>query len=133
MERFSCPIQGLDYKKIKATRGNIYADGNDLLATSLPFYKLAFDPLLVDNETFTSNIDSLSLLLSKHFGDRSSAEYKKKISEARLDHASATWCLILKSVNYTEKQEMSEWPIFRLGQMRGGVIFQKEDTRHLPF
>ena len=31
---------GLDYKTIKATRGSIYADGNDLLATSLPFYKV---------------------------------------------------------------------------------------------
>ncbi len=122
----------LDYKKIKATRGSIYADGNDLLATSLPFYKLAFDPLLVDNETFTSNIDSLSLLLSKHFGDRSSAEYKKKISEARQSRKRYV-VLNSKSVNYTEKQEMSEWPIFRLGQMRGGVIFQKEDRRHKPF
>ena len=122
----------LDYKTIKATRGNIYADRNDLLATSLPFYKLAFDPLLVDNETFTSNIDSLSLLLSKHFGDRSSKEYKKKISEARQSRK-RYMLLNSKSVNYTEKQEMSEWPIFRLGQMRGGVIFQKEDTRHLPF
>jgi cell division protein FtsI (penicillin-binding protein 3) len=32
-----------DYKRVKATRGNIYSDNGSLLATSLPFYKVAFD------------------------------------------------------------------------------------------
>lgn len=122
----------LDYKTIKATRGNIYADGNDLLATSLPFYKLAFDPSLVNDELFTSNIDSLSLLLSKFFRDHSSDYYKKKISEAR-QMKSRYLVLNRDLVNYRERQEMLEWPIFRLGQMRGGVIFEKEDKRYKPF
>jgi len=122
----------LDYKTIKATRGNIYADGNDLLATSLPFYKLAFDPSLVDDKTFTSNIDSLSLLLSKFFRDHSSNYYKKKISEAR-QMKSRYMVLNRKEVNYRERQEMQQWPIFRMGQMRGGVIFEKKDERYKPF
>lgn len=33
-----------DYKKVKATRGNIYSDNGSLLATSLPFYKVAMTP-----------------------------------------------------------------------------------------
>lgn len=122
----------LDYKTIKATRGNIYAAGGDLLASSLPFYKLAFDPSLVDDETFTSNIDSLSLLLSKFFRDHSSDYYEKKISEAR-QMKSRYMVLNRKLVNYQEKQEIQTWPIFRLGQMQGGVIFEKEDDRHRPF
>lgn len=122
----------LDYKTIKATRGSIYADGADLLATSLPFYKLAFDPSLVDNTTFTSNIDSLSHLLSKFFRDHSSNYYKKKISEAR-QMRSQYLVLNRELVNYQDRQEMLTWPIFRLGQMRGGVIFEKEDERHRPF
>lgn len=122
----------LDYKTIKATRGSIYADGADLLATSLPFYKLAFDPTLVDDKTFTSNIDSLSHLLSKFFRDHSSDYYKKKISEAR-QMKSQYLVLNRKLVNYQERQEMLTWPIFRRGQMRGGVIFEKEDKRYKPF
>lgn len=31
-------------RDIKATRGNIYSDNGSLMATSLPFYTLAFDP-----------------------------------------------------------------------------------------
>lgn len=122
----------LDYKTIKATRGNIYADGGDLLATSLPFYKLAFDPSLVDDKTFTSKIDSLSYLLSKFFRDHSSDYYKKKISEAR-QMKSRYLVLNRELVNYQDRLEMLQWPIFRKGQMRGGVIFEKEDERHRPF
>ena len=74
---------GLDYKTIKATRGSIYANGNDLMATSLPFYKIAIDPSLANDNTFKTGIDSLSLLLSKFFRDRSPDEYRRRISEAR--------------------------------------------------
>ena len=122
----------LDYRTIKATRGNIYADGGDLLATSLPFYKLAFDPSLVDDKTFTSKIDSLSYLLSKFFRDHSSDYYKKKISEAR-QMKSRYLVLNRELVNYQDRLGMLQWPIFRKGQMRGGVIFEKEDERHRPF
>ncbi|WP_422354842.1 penicillin-binding protein [Roseivirga pacifica] len=122
----------LDYKKIKATRGSIYSANNDLLATSLPFYRLAFDPSLVDDETFTSKIDSLSHLLSNFFRDHSSDYYKRKISEAR--QSRSRYMVINRDlVNYQQKQMMNTWPIFRKGQMQGGVIFHKVDERHRPF
>tara|TARA_R110000823_G_C15953038_1_gene502651 strand:+ start:63226 stop:65331 length:2106 start_codon:yes stop_codon:yes gene_type:complete len=123
---------GLDYKTIKATRGSIYADGNDLMATSLPFYKIAFDPSLANDNTFKTGIDSLSLLLSKFFRDRSPDDYRKRISEAR---QSRKRYLVLNSrlINYQDKAMMEKWPIFREGQMIGGVIFDKEDRRHRPF
>lgn len=123
---------GLDYKTIKATRGSIYASGNDLLATSLPFYKVAFDPSLANDEIFKSGIDSLSHLMSKFFRDHSSAYYKKRISEARL--SGSRYMIISRDlINYQQKEMLNEWPIFRRGQMVGGVIFQKEDRRHRPF
>ena len=122
----------LDYKKIKATRGSIYADGNDLLATSLPFYKLAFDPSLADDEIFTSNLDSLSHLLSAFFQDHSSDYYSKKILEAR---QSRRRYLVLNKrlLNYQELKEVEQWPIFNLGRWRGGIIAEKVDERHNPF
>lgn len=122
----------LDYKKIKATRGSIYASNNDLLATSLPFYKVAFDPQVANEEIFSSHIDSLSQLLSAFYRDHSSAYYKKKISEAR-QNRSRYMVINRKTINYQDKQEMLTWPIFELGQMRGGVIFHKVDERHRPF
>lgn len=130
--REKAEVTKLAFRKIKATRGSIYASGNDLLATSLPFYKVAFDPSVVDNDTFTSSLDSLSILLSAFYGDRSSNSYKKRISEAR-QNRSRYMILNRRAVGYQEKQEMEKWPIFRLGRNRGGVIFEKEDTRYNPF
>lgn len=130
--RAKAKAKSLNYQEIKATRGSIYADGNDLLATSLPFYRLAFDPSLAHDTTFTSNLDSLSHLLSAFFRDHSSYYYKKKISEAR--QAKKEYLVLNNELlDYQDKELVAQWPIFRLGQMNGGVIFEKKDERHNPF
>ena len=48
------------YDIIQASRGNILSDDGSILATSLPFYKVAFDPSIPDDEMFDFGIDSLS-------------------------------------------------------------------------
>lgn len=121
-----------DYKKMKATRGNIYSDNGSLLATSLPFYKVAMDPTLVKKELFDAGIDSLSMLLSRHYKDRSATDYKRMIRDARAtDKRYIT--LNRKQINYQTKKEMASWPIFREGRLRGGVLFEKMDVRYRPF
>ncbi|MBC7391564.1 MAG: transpeptidase family protein [Opitutaceae bacterium] len=122
----------LDYKDVKATRGNIYSDNGSLLATSLPFYQLAFDPTAPKDKYFREGIDSLSMLMSRFFGDRSPEEYKRKLTDARKKRKRY---LILseKNLTYGQKKIISSWPIFRLGQFRGGVVFDKIDKRHRPF
>jgi len=122
----------LDYRTVKATRGNIYSDNGSLLATSLPSYKVAFDPTIASNNIYKKGIDSLAYCLSRHFNDRSRAYYKRKINDARL---AGKQYIILNSrlVKYQEKKEMGKWPIFREGRLRGGVIFEKVDERYRPF
>jgi len=121
-----------DYRKVKATRGNIYSDNGSLLATSLPFYKVAIDPTLARDEVFRSGIDSLSLMLSRHYKDRSAVEYKQLLKDAR---ATGRQYIVLnkKQINYQTKKEMMRWPIFREGRYKGGVIFEKIDVRYRPF
>jgi cell division protein FtsI (penicillin-binding protein 3) len=121
-----------DFKKVKATRGNIYSDNGSLLATSLPFYKVAIDPTLAKPEVFKSGVDSLSLLLARYYRDKSSTEYKQMLKDAR---ASGRQYIVVnrKQINYQTKKEMMSWPIFREGRYRGGVIFEKIDVRYRPF
>lgn len=121
-----------DYKKIKATRGNIYSDNESLLATSLPFYKVAIDPTLAREEVFKKGIDTLSQQLAKFYKDRSAKEYKEMLKDAR---ASGKQYLTInrKQINYLSKKEMTSWPIFREGRYKGGVIFEKMDVRYRPF
>ena len=65
------------YREVAATRGNIYAADGSLLATSLPFYQVAIDPTVVDEDDFTSGIDSLVNKLSTFYQDKSPSEYKR--------------------------------------------------------
>ncbi|SHH27467.1 cell division protein FtsI (penicillin-binding protein 3) [Chryseolinea serpens] len=121
-----------DYKRVKATRGNIYSDNGSLLATSLPFYKIAFDATLPKDEVFAKGLDSLAYHLARFFGDKSKTDYKRMLNDAR---ATGKQYVILsrKHIDYQEKKEMMRWPIFREGRLRGGAIFEKIDVRYRPF
>lgn len=123
---------GLQYRTVEAIRGNIYSDNGSLLATSLPFYRIAFDPAVADNKLFNQHIDSLCLLLSQHFGDLGPKEYKRRIQNARL---SGRRYLVLnrEKIGHLKKKEMAQWPLFRDGRYKGGVIFEKVDERYKPF
>jgi len=120
------------FRQVSATRGNIYAADGSLLATSLPFYRVVFDPLVAKEEIFRSGIDSLSILLSSYYRDKSADAYKRMISDAR---SSGKRYLILnrRQIGYQDMQKMAQWPIFRNGRMSGGVIFEKVEKRYRPF
>lgn len=121
-----------DYKKVKATRGNIYSDNGSLLATSLPFYKVAFDATLPNEKIFDAGVDSLARKLSAFYKDKPYLEYKRMLIDAR--KAGKQYIIInRKQIGYQDKKMMAEWPIFREGRLRGGVIFEKVDVRYRPF
>ena len=71
---------------VEPSRGNIFAIDGSLLATSLPIYDLRIDgkaPGFAKSEIFENNIDSLSLMLSQLFQDRSKSEYKRILTQVR--------------------------------------------------
>ncbi|GGG06216.1 penicillin-binding protein [Pontibacter amylolyticus] len=120
------------YQPVPATRGNIYSDNESILATSLPFYRVAFDPAIAQAETFNTGIDSLAMLLSRFYKDQSPEHYRRKIKNAR--HAGRRYIrLNSRQINYQEKKMMANWPIFRAGKNKGGVIFEKVEKRFKPF
>lgn len=122
----------LQYRPVKATRGNIYSGDGSLLATSLPFYRVVLDPSISREGRFRTNIDSLATLLSGFYKDKSSTQYKRIISDAR--NGGKKYLIInRKQIGYQEKLAMMKWPIFRDGRLGGGVIFEKVDQRYRPF
>ena len=123
---------GMKVMNLKATRGNIYADDGSLLATSLPFYRLALDPYISNDGLYKGNIDSLSYLLSTYYNDLSPTQYKRKIDEAR-SQGKRYITLNRKEIGYQDKKLMSRWPLFREGRLKAGVIFEKVEKRFLPF
>lgn len=125
-------VNSLKYRTVKATRGNIYSDNGSLLATSLPFYKVAIDPSRANNDIYSTGVDELAKKLSNYFNDRSAKEYKRRINDARKSGREYL-SLNRREINYQAKKMMSSWPIFREGRMKGGIIFEKVDQRYKPF
>jgi len=123
---------GLEYRSIPATRGNIISDNGSLLATSIPFYKLALDPSRASKLLMDEGLDSLAAKLSSFYKDNSKTIYKQRILNAR--NSGRRYVLLNRElIDYQEKKEMETWPIFREGRMGGGVLFTKVDKRFKPF
>jgi cell division protein FtsI (penicillin-binding protein 3) len=120
------------YQPVYATRGNIFSDNESILATSLPFYRVAFDPSSCDEKVFKEGLDSLSFLLSRFYKDKSEQDYRRKIKNARL--AGRRYIrLNNRQINYQDKKMMARWPVFRAGKHKGGILFERVDKRFHPF
>lgn len=120
-------------REVPATRGNIYSDNGSLLATSLPYYRVAFDPTACDKQIFNEKIDSLALVLSQFFRDKNPAEYRRKLVDARARKVRYIYLNRGYKIDYQQKKRMMNWPIFRLGKIKGGAIFEKVYNRKRPF
>jgi cell division protein FtsI (penicillin-binding protein 3) len=125
----------ISYQPVAATRGNIFSDNESIMATSLPFYRVAWDPGVVDNTVFNTKVDSLAWHLAHFFGDRSEQEYRRRLVNAHNPKGQAVRYIRLNSrqINFQEKKMMAKWPIFREKRGRGGAIFEKVDKRFKPF
>ncbi len=124
-------------RKIPAVRGNIYSDDGSLLATSLPKYRVGFDPIVGKRnkktiKIYQEGIDSLCMLLSSFYKVKDKQHYLDMINDARKDRLSYI-ILDKKLVDFQDVKLMKTWPIFRNGKYKGGVVFEKVNVRFTPF
>ncbi|GAB3555554.1 penicillin-binding protein [Spirosoma fluminis] len=119
---------------IRAMRGNIYAADGRLLATSLPTYVVGLDPTVAKPEYFARKVDSLGLLLSRIYKDRSAQDYADLVRDAR-GRKRRYVLLNRRRVTFQERQYMLKWPFFRSSAKvaaRGGVLRPYYERYH-PF
>lgn len=119
---------------IRAMRGNIYDTDGKLLATSLPTYVVGLDPTVAKPEYFAKKIDSLGILLSRIYKDRSARDYADLVRDAR-NRKRRYVLLNRRRVSFQERQEMLKWPFFRSSPKvaaRGGVLRPYYERYH-PF
>lgn len=123
----------LRYVSIDAARGDIRADDGRLLATSIPVYEIRMDMSrrVVSDEVFFAGIDSLALNLSRLFRDRSAAQYKNALMQARSEQD--RYFLVKRNVSYPQLTQVRQFPIFRLGRFRGGLVVTERTRREMPY
>lgn len=120
---------------IEAERGDILSWDGRILATSVPTYEVRMDFAAqgLADSTFLHHVDSLAYCLSTFFGDRSVAAYREKLMNAHRNKKKNRFVLLSpRRVNHLEIKEIAKFPIFRLGQNRGGFIPVQINRRLLP-
>lgn len=118
--------------EVEASRGNIYDQNYNLLATSIPFYDIGMDVNVpgLNDKTFNSKKDSLALMLHNMFLQKSKSEYLKILNKARQE--GDRYILLKRKASYQELLEVRKLPILRNGKKGGLVVFQTS-KRILPF
>ena len=117
---------------IEPNRGNIYAAGNRLLATSMPYYEIRMDLRAagLTDRLFNDNIDSLCLALAGMFRDKSAPLYRAELVKARQERK--RFHLLQRRVSFNQLKELKKFPLFRLGQNTGGLIVIQDNQRIQP-
>ncbi len=120
-------------QNIEPSRGNIFSSDGSLLATSVPIYDLRVDMMTeaITPDIFNEKIDSLSVCLSRLFNDRPASEYKQQLRDARKN--GQRYYLLKKNVSYKDLLKVRQFPIFRMGRYKGGLIAEQKNKRVKPF
>ncbi|RPI46375.1 MAG: PASTA domain-containing protein [Bacteroidetes bacterium] len=121
------------HKVIEPNRGNIYSTDGRLLAVSVPFYEIRMDFLSgsFTRETFDRHVDELCKALSGLFQDRHWTTYKREMVAAR--ESGNRYFLVKRNVTYSQLQKVRQFPIYRLGPYKGGVIYVQQSRRIRPY
>jgi cell division protein FtsI (penicillin-binding protein 3) len=122
-------------RTLEAERGNILADDGSLLATSVPIFDLYFDPFASTEEDYKENVDSLAVMLARYVDDSYTVgAMRERLLDLRDSTKNRNRHILIKSkVSYNQKRRIEQFPLFNLGQNRGGLIPEKRSERKRPF
>ena len=133
-------IDGNKYRKIaeqktlksfivNPTRGNIFSEDGSLLATSTTKFDIFFDSQTVSNRIFESEIQSLSLELSKLLGEEN-IKWLSYLKEAKNNNN--RYLPITKNIDQDKVDRFKKLPILKYGSIKGGLIVEKKIKREYP-
>ena len=127
--------QKLDSLVVKPNRGNILSDDGELMASSLPEYKMFMD-FKVGGEKKDSlwreKVDSICMGLHEIFPEKSAEEFKADLEKG---HAkmSQNWPIWPQRVDYNTFVKVKQLPIFNMPKLRGGFHYEENNARRRPF
>lgn len=123
---------------VEAERGNIYSVNGNLLATSVPYFELYFDPYVAPPRVYYGKLDSLAYLLAHNLqsSNMTVGAWRDSLLAIR-DSTSARpisrYVKIANTVDFATLRRIQQFPVFNLGRFRGGLIPKKKSERKRPF
>lgn len=130
---------------VQPTRGNILADDGEVLAASLPEYKVYMDfmswekdPMRRDKEQtkrdsmLNIKMDSICEGVHKILPDVDPKEFRQLMLKGR-EKRSHHWLLYNNRISYITYRQLKQLPIFCLSANRGGFHTEEFKTRKNPY
>ena len=120
---------------VRPNRGNIISSDGQLMASSLPEYKIYMDFKAggeLKDSLLMLHLDSICDGLHQIFPDKSKAEFKSHILKGR-KKGSRNFLLYPKRISYIQYKEAKRLPVFNMSKFRGGFHEQSFNQRKKPF
>ena len=120
---------------LPANRGNILSADGQLMASSLPEYKIYMDFKAggeLKDSLLKKHMDSICAGLHRIFPDKSKAEFKRHLEKGRAK-GSQNYLIYPKRISYIQYKEVKKLPVFNLSKYRGGFHELKFNQRKKPF
>ena len=128
--------QKKDSVTVKPTRGNILSCNGQLMASSLPEFKVYMDfnaLKAAGNDTaFVDSINYISKGLNNIFPEKSAAYFKKYLMEG-YHKESKHWAIWNERIDYNTFKEIQSLPIFHLSKYKSGFHWDEFNARRRPF
>jgi len=141
--------QKSDSDSVRPNRGNILSCDGQLLASSIPEYKIFMDYQAGGNtdtvwvrkrdSIWYADLDSLCRGLSVIFPERSSEEFKARLEEGKHkilrngSEGARHWAVWPKRISYNTYCEVKQLPFFNLPSNKGGFHAESFEARRRPF
>lgn len=128
--------QKRDSMFVRPTRGNILSCDGELMASSLPEFKLYMDFRALhdsDNDSlWMAKRDSVCMMLNRIFPEKSKQQFMADLERGR--HKLARhWPIWTKRVNYNIYTEVRELPVFRMNPNKCGFHVEEFNARQRPY
>ncbi len=124
-----------DSVDVKPVRGNILSSDGQLMASSIPEFKLFMDFKAggeVKDSLWNEKVDSICEGLHEIFPEKSAAQFKHdlEIGHKKMSQNHPIWH---KRVSYDVYSEVKKLPVFNLSPFKGGFHTEEFNSRQRPF
>lgn len=128
--------QKKDSVTVKPNRGNILSCNGQLMASSLPEFKVYMDFAALkeagNDSLWNVKEDSICLCLNKIFPNKSIADFKKSLNKGHKERK-RHWAIYPNRIDYNTFTEVKSIPVFNLPKFQSGFHWEEFNARTRPF
>lgn len=122
------------YRTAPAIRGSIYSEDGNLLATSVPIYRISLDFEVIKkfhSDSFSRLRHELAITLSETLQNGSFQRYDSLL---RTGYAKQSrYVTVISNASFLQAQRIMASPIFRSGRYMGGIVMEERTIRRKPY